>query len=215
MSRIRKILATAAVMSLAFSAAAFAGTWKSGAADSNRWWYDNGDGSYAHSGWFWIDGNHDGVAESYCFDQEGWLLTATTTPDGYQVDANGAWTVNGAVQTQGAAQQPVQEEKQQDKVQSGEMQMQPYTGNPADYAGTYVMDNGYACTYTVAGDGLMENGDPLAVYRIMNIGNLAFFGFENEYGKDSILFVEPGVLATDWEYVSEGQYRAKQIVYRQ
>lgn len=209
---IRKILATAAVMSLAFSAVAFAGTWKSGATDSNRWWYDNGDGSYANSGWFWIDGNNDGVAESYCFDQEGWLLTNTTTPDGYQVNANGAWTVNGAVQTQGAAQQPVQEEKQQNQAQSGELQA--YTGNPADYAGTYDFGKGYSVTFTVSGNGLMENGDPNMVFHHMDGYNFAYFFIENEYAKDSYIFAAPGVLATEWEYISDKNYAVKKTAAR-
>ena len=44
------------------------------------------------NGWRWIDGNQDGVSECYYFDAEGWL-TSTTTPDGYTVNADGAWTV--------------------------------------------------------------------------------------------------------------------------
>lgn len=102
------------------------------------------DGDYcATDGWYWIDANHDSVAESYCFDQEGYLLTNTTTLDGYQVNANGTWTVNGAVQTR-------------------DVKTQAYSGNPADYAGTYKMGN-YSERYTVLPDhGLLENGE----YRI-------------------------------------------------
>lgn len=78
----------------------FAGTWKTGeGSDQNKWWYDFEDGSYAANGWQWIDGNNDGVAECYYFDPSGWMLTGTSTPDGYTVNADGAWTENGSVQT--------------------------------------------------------------------------------------------------------------------
>lgn len=80
---------------------AFAGTWQTGAGENQgKLWYDNEDGSYASNGWHWIDGNVDGIAESYYFDNNGWLLTNTTTPDGYTVNADGAWIENGTIQTQ-------------------------------------------------------------------------------------------------------------------
>ena len=40
------------------------------------WWYDNGDGTYPVSCWQWIDGNGDGLAECYCFNEEGYLYNA-------------------------------------------------------------------------------------------------------------------------------------------
>lgn len=49
----------------------------------------------------WIDGNNDGKAECYYFDSVGYMLVNTTTPDGCTVNADGAWTQNGVVQTQG------------------------------------------------------------------------------------------------------------------
>lgn len=92
------ILTTAAVTGM-MAATAFAGTWKQDASGTGKWQYDNGDGTYASNGWHWIDGNGDGTAECYYFDGAGWLLANTTTPDGYQVDGNGAWVQNGTVQT--------------------------------------------------------------------------------------------------------------------
>ena len=81
-----------------------AGSWKTGAGDNAaRWWYDNGDNTWAANGWRWIDGNQDGISECYYFDADGWLATATTTPDGYTVNADGAWTVNGITQTRQTA----------------------------------------------------------------------------------------------------------------
>ena len=65
----------------------------------NAWWFDFGNGDYFKSSWQWIDGNQDGIAECYCFDENGWMYENTTTPDGYTVNENGAWTVSNIVQT--------------------------------------------------------------------------------------------------------------------
>ena len=75
---------------------AFAGGWKQ---DSTGWWYQREDGSYPNNGWEWIDGNGDNISECYYFNQEGYCLMNTQTPDGYQVDENGAWIINGVIQT--------------------------------------------------------------------------------------------------------------------
>ena len=76
---------------------AFAGQWKQ---DNTGWWWQDDDGSYPTSTWRWLDGNNnDGIAESYYFGADGYILTNTTTPDGYIVNSDGAWTVNGIVQT--------------------------------------------------------------------------------------------------------------------
>lgn len=102
--KITKAVVAGVALSMLMSSTAMAGTWKKGAGENqSRWWYDNENGTYAHSGWQWLDGNKDGIAECYYFDSEGWLLTGTTTPDGYQVNADGAWMVNGAVQTKSTA----------------------------------------------------------------------------------------------------------------
>ncbi len=65
--------------------------------EGNNWKY-NDNGAYAANGWYWIDGNNDGIAESYYFDNTG-ILARDTTVEGYTVNADGAWTVNGVVQT--------------------------------------------------------------------------------------------------------------------
>lgn len=63
------------------------------------------DGSRGHmvTGWQWVDRNGDGLAECYYFNPvsdgtKGRLLKATVTPDGYEVNADGAWIVDGIVQ---------------------------------------------------------------------------------------------------------------------
>lgn len=86
----------AAAMTVGSSFTAMAG-WQS---DSTGWWWQNEDGSYPSNTWQWIDGNGDGISESYYFDENGYMLSNATTPDGYTVNADGAWVVNGAVQTQ-------------------------------------------------------------------------------------------------------------------
>lgn len=90
-----KFFAAMLALTLSMSTTAFAGTWKQ---EADGWWWQNDDGSYPQSSWQWIDGNNDGVAESYYFNENGYLLTNTTTPDGYTVNEDGAWTVNGVVQ---------------------------------------------------------------------------------------------------------------------
>lgn len=92
-----KVLTLATLLSTFYPLTSFAGEWKS---DNNGWWYQNDDGSYPKNTWQWIDGNKDGVSESYYFNENGYLLT-NTTKDGCTVNGDGAWTVNGVVQTQG------------------------------------------------------------------------------------------------------------------
>lgn len=78
---------------------AFASGWQK---DTVGWWYGTNDTNTTwHANcWQWIDGNNDGIAECYYFDQNGYMLASTTTPDGFTVNADGAWTVNGIVQIQ-------------------------------------------------------------------------------------------------------------------
>ena len=76
----------------------FASGWTKGIS-KNAWWFDFGNGDYFKSSWQWIDGNQDGIAECYCFDENGWMYENTITPDGYTVNENGAWTINNVVQT--------------------------------------------------------------------------------------------------------------------
>ena len=65
---------------------------------SKYYLFPNSDGWKGRmlTGWQWIDGN------CYYLDSqgqnEGALYRNTTTPDGYAVDAEGRWVVNGEVQ---------------------------------------------------------------------------------------------------------------------
>ena len=89
--KFKKMIPTIMVISMAMSSTAFAGTWKTGAEENqNKWWYDNEDGSYASNGWYWIDGNNDGIAECYYFDSTG-NMAVDTWIDGCYVNSSGAW----------------------------------------------------------------------------------------------------------------------------
>ena len=63
-----------------------------------------GQCSYCKNGWFWLDGNGDGEAECYCFDNDGYALVSlynlTSKAAGYDVNMDGAWVENGEVQVQ-------------------------------------------------------------------------------------------------------------------
>lgn len=89
--RRKKILALALAVTMAssMSITAFAGSWEQDGIDYK---YKNDDGTYATGTWQWIDG------KSYYFDGNGYMLHDTVTPDGYTVDGDGAWVVNGEVQ---------------------------------------------------------------------------------------------------------------------
>lgn len=84
-----RVASLALAASLSFSTMTAFADWKQ---EGNIWKYQNSDGKYATSTWQWING------KSYCFDSNGNMYANTTTPDGYTVNADGAWTVNGVVQ---------------------------------------------------------------------------------------------------------------------
>ena len=91
--------AAAALLAISAPAAAYAGMWElTGAEEGSSgavWRYRDDTGAYLTDTWAWIDGNADGEAECYAFDGAGVMYADTVTPDGWTVDRNGAWTVNG------------------------------------------------------------------------------------------------------------------------
>ena len=96
LNRWKLTAAAAGLLSLLLAVPAFAAAWKQ---EQSGWWYAREDGSYPVSTWEWIDGNGDGIEECYYFDENGWLLTAAVTPDGFEVNGDGAWVRDGKVQT--------------------------------------------------------------------------------------------------------------------
>lgn len=103
--RILKLLMMVFAITALMASTAFGAGWTLGQGEnSSRWWYDLDNGQYYKTAdqtveWQWLDGNGDGIAECYAFDSQGWMYAGTTTPDGYTVNADGAWTVNGTVQS--------------------------------------------------------------------------------------------------------------------
>lgn len=69
--------------------------------ESTGWWYgiNEDNTSWYQNGWHWVDGNNDGIAECYYFQNDGYALRNTIAPDGSQVNASGAWVIGEAVQT--------------------------------------------------------------------------------------------------------------------
>ena len=112
MKKAVKIFVTTMISTTIFSLTAFAAGWTTGQGeDRGRWRYELEDGNYyagSESGpsWQWLDGNQDGVAECYAFDADGWMYAGTMTPDGYEVNADGAWTENGVARTRNVTEAP-------------------------------------------------------------------------------------------------------------
>ena len=107
--KIRKKLITSAmivVMMMSAATTALAGQWQQ---NSKGWWWQEDNGTYPKSQWQWIDGNKDGIAECYYFDNSGYMLSNTTTPDGYVVNGDGAWTEGGAVKTKNVSTEQIRQ----------------------------------------------------------------------------------------------------------
>lgn len=97
------ILLSALALTVSMVTPAFAGDWKR---DNVGWWYQNDNGSYPRSTWKWIEVDDDrdddddmDTYKCYYFDSKGYLVVNGKTPDGYTVGKDGAWIVNGVVQT--------------------------------------------------------------------------------------------------------------------
>ncbi len=88
MRKVFKTALAALCVSAALSVNAFAGQW---ILDQGGWKYDNGDGTFQAGGWF-LD---PATNIYYCFGQDSYMLADTITPDGYKVDASGAWIPEG------------------------------------------------------------------------------------------------------------------------
>lgn len=155
-------VALTGLMALSSLTTAFAGQWQQDPTTA-QWKYLNDVGMYYTNGWQWIDGNADGIAECYYFDANGCCLINTSTPDGYTVDGNGAWVINGAIQTQAVAvTQPVIQQEVTQQVQQ-EVVQQVATGiSSTPYEGYTIVVNTNTYKYHVpscssAGDIKPEN----------------------------------------------------------
>ena len=139
--RKRSLFAAAAAISLLACFPTMAGEWKQ---DQTGWWYDHGDSTYAKDGWEWVDG------KCYYFNQEGYCLLDTTTPDGYTVDGSGAWIVDGVVQTQEA---PAAEQAQEAAPEQSQ-----------EAAAPEIFQIGSLSVQTPGGFVLVDHADNLYIY---------------------------------------------------
>lgn len=63
----------------------------------NGWQFMRPDGTYIADAWEWIDGNFDGYAELYYFDENGYCVQ-DGIKNGLNLNEDGAWTYHGVVQ---------------------------------------------------------------------------------------------------------------------
>lgn len=198
------VFALAAMMTVGTATTALAAEWK---LDNVGWWWQNDDGSYPVNCWEWLDGNKDGVAECYYFCADGYMLAATTTLDGYTVNADGAWDLNGAVQTKATDAVSTSETTE---AASGN-NVATITQSTDDYSGTYVdtWSDGTVVTHVLTYDAASQTitdarsvgGSTYAdIYKYAGIGwnNYTCFELVSDTEKDSIFFSAPGVLETGY-----------------
>ena len=79
-----KLLIFTTLITISTSFSSLAGSWEE---DAKGWWYKNDDGSYPRGTWF----TFATTGKQYYFNDEGYLLINTTTPDGYKVGSDGAY----------------------------------------------------------------------------------------------------------------------------
>ena len=65
--------------------------------NTEGWNYQKPDGTYVTNAWEWIDGDFDGYAELYYFDENGYCVK-NCIKDGRSLNEDGAWTYRGDVQ---------------------------------------------------------------------------------------------------------------------
>lgn len=87
-------LALTAAMAASMGMTAFAGQWVQ---NTTGWWWQEDNGPTGTQ-WKWLDGNMMASTECYAFDSNGYMYADTTTPDGYTVNKEGAWTIGNSVQ---------------------------------------------------------------------------------------------------------------------
>lgn len=103
MKKSRKQLAAlglAVLLAVSMNMATLAGQWQQ---DNIGWWYDD-NGTYPMNQWKEIDG------KQYYFDDQGYMLYDTITPDGYQVGSDGAWIEAATAKTPTDYQKQVMED---------------------------------------------------------------------------------------------------------
>ena len=198
----KKVLVTAAIMTAAMNMTVFAAGWQQNA---NGWWYatnESGTEWYA-DGWQWIDGNQDGTAECYYFDENGYILANTVKPDGYYVNADGAWIIDGQVQTA--------------QISSGEENEEKFPLIPGEYYNTYLGAQMYIEYYTdsdvVVANIVAGDGTNFSLYQVWEEGNTYIFsdGYSGDtydiiVHADGSVELYSGIAAIDGTYIMTYDY---------
>ncbi|MFR1834406.1 MAG: hypothetical protein ACLSX5_14810 [Lachnospiraceae bacterium] len=83
------VLGLSALLAVGNALPAYAGHWYADRYED--WYYKMDDGTSINNGWHWING------KCYLFNDNK-IYRDTITPDGYSVNQDGAWTVDGVVQ---------------------------------------------------------------------------------------------------------------------
>ncbi len=187
-----RLVALTGIFAVWMAAETLAGQWVSD--ETGKWW-QNEDGSWYTDGWQWLDTDGDGVSECYYFDTDGYLLTDTETPDGYQVNANGAWIVDGAVQSQGSATQFAGVDTQTTEENSSGKYKD-------DYSGMYILpapDGDIRCltiAYNEATNSISVSfGHDSDRYVYWGVSNgLTYFDLDSDEDNASVAFSAPGVV---------------------
>lgn len=155
----------------------FAAGWVSEDSSTGRIWrYVNDDGTNLNSGWYWLDGNLDGIAECYYFYSDG-TMAASTYVDTWLVDSEGRWVENGVIQTRSS------DISQGSSGVSGELKSVPYADiimeaaaesqvSPYVIAATILQEQGSGTSDLISG----ENSSYPGVYNFFNIGAYAHDG---------------------------------------
>lgn len=176
----------AAIMTLTMGITSFAGQWNN---DANGWWWADDNGSYPVNEWRWLDGNQDGVSECYYFGADGYMLADTVTPDGYQVNTDGAWTTDGTPQ--------LRYSENTDNSQSDSSEENGYSYTSESLTGHYTSENGDSIVINVgAGDSLggiyyNANGSFEKIYSFAKVGTGEY---KDSANFKSIKFLEDGSL---------------------
>lgn len=76
--KVSGVICLSILSALAMAVPALAAGWNK---DSFGWKWENADGTYAKNSWVWDDWNKDGSQECYYFDDDGYMLSNTVTPE--------------------------------------------------------------------------------------------------------------------------------------
>lgn len=118
-----RVIALAGLITLTVAGGVYAAGWER---DTVGWKYRNDDGTFQNNGWF-----QDPTGTYYYFNNAGYMLADTTTPDGYYVNSSGAWIQSNAAQS-----------TYENEAVYYNAAGSSYKSNGFNLAGTYVLTSG-------------------------------------------------------------------------